>query len=214
MRRIFVLGVFVMLAVVLACNKGLHPVEPPSTPALDLSFPIEVYGGNPCGVWVPALQNPLEVHLVNPDQFGNVRFELLSQVSGQFVFDERDTFKIQGTIKITPQVYIGGVPVKFPSFEVEDTFNDSGLYEQPQGNVLILPLKDHTFQLDTLGYTAAGDSLILVNLPHAFYYKREMKVEYYMIFHLVRSSSSGLVRDRFISPTIGSRFRLKRCDMQ
>jgi len=203
-----------MLAVVLACNKGLHPVEPPSTPALDLSFPIEVYGGNPCGVWVPALQNPLEVHLVNPDQFGNVRFELLSQVSGQFVFDERDTFKIQGTIKITPQVYIGGVPVKFPSFEVEDTFNDSGLYEQPQGNVLILPLKDHTFQLDTLGYTAAGDSLILVNLPHAFYYKREMKVEYYMIFHLVRSSSSGLVRDRFISPTIGSSFRLKCCDMQ
>ena len=212
MRRIFVLGVFVMWTVVLACNKGLHPVEPPSTPALDLSFPIEVYGGNPCGVWVPALQNPLEVHLVNPDQFENVRFELLSEVSGQFVFDERDTFKIQSTIKITPQVYFGEVPVKFPPFE--DTFNDSGLYEQPQGNVLILPLKDHTFQLDTLGYTAAGDSLILVNLPHTFDYKTGMKVEYYMIFHLVRSSSSGLVRDRFISPTIGSSFRLKCCDMQ
>ena len=211
MRRIFVLGVFVMWTVVLACNKGLHPVEPPSTPALDLSFPIEVYGGNPCGVWVPALQNPLEVHLVNPDQFGNVRFELLSQVSGQFVFDERDTFKIQSTIKITPQVYIWGNPVKFPPFE--DTFNDSGLYEQPQGNVLILPLKNHTFQLDTLGYTVAGDSLILINLPHAFDYMG-MKIEYYMIFHLVRSSSSGLVRDRFISPTIGSRFRLKCCDMQ
>lgn len=206
MRRIFVFGLFVMGAMVLACNKGLHPLEPPPAPATNLSFPVEVYGGDPCGVWVPASQNPLEVRLVDPDQFKDVKFELLSEVSGQFVFAEQDTFKIQSTIRITPQVYFGGVPVKLPSFE--DTFNDSGVYQQPQENVLILPLENHTFQLDTLGYTVAVDSLTLVNLPHAFDYAG-MEIEYYMIFHLVRSSSSGLAGGFFSPITIGNRIKLK-----
>ncbi len=177
-----------ILLLFLGCNGGLAPIEEPETPSFQFNFPVETKGGNPQGVWDPASRNPLEVRLVDPDQIKGLVDSLRMQNTffGRVIINADSSYRFAALLIVKPIPYLNGIPINVPAFS--DTINATGKYEQPVDNVLIFSLHPHTFPLDTLGYTATADSLILVTQPAAFSYPGFNEIKYYMILRLRRKS--------------------------
>ncbi len=187
--------VFLILLIVLlvGCNKGLAPTEIVALPSSDLEFAIEPHGGNPAGEWIPQDENPLQAELVDPGQLGGLVDTLILQsyVKGKLILSEDHRFEIDIELGITPTVKIGTLVIPIPTFA--DTLVETGEYEQPWSNVLILPLQPKTFKIDTLGFTVAHDSLTLVTLASSFPFPGIDDIQYYLIFRFQRSKLLGAV---------------------
>ena len=185
MRRV-IFSLFVLFVLLVNCNKGISPTEVENFPHSDLTFPIEIIGGDLSGNWLPQVDNPLEACLVDPDQLEGLVDSLIleTSLSGSLSFNSDQTFTFYSfVIEITPTIITGPMTIPMPPFvEVLDT---TAVYEQPWSNAIIMPLETQIFKIDTVGYSVNQDSLTLVTLPTGFPMFSTM--EYYLIFRLIKS---------------------------
>ncbi|NOZ60405.1 MAG: hypothetical protein GXO74_01860 [Calditrichaeota bacterium] len=184
MKKLDILLVF-MVAGIVFCNRGLTPTGTEPLPQSDLPFPVEVSGGEMTGHWIPASENPLEAALVNPEALTGMVDSLIlhSRLSGSLTVEpEMEMVFDSLLIQIYPDVYFGGmkIPVS-PFIEFVDT---TITYQQPWSNVVVVPIKTTFLKIDTLGYSATGDSLTLVTKPVGF--PGFEFAEYYLLFRFVK----------------------------
>ena len=173
----------------LACNQGIAPLEQEESLS-QFSFPVSVEGGNPIGAWIPQPVNSVEFRILNPEviqQFVDTLY-IKPTFVGRFLFNADSSFVLQALliVKVTP--VINGIKLNISPFA--DTLLAQGKFSMPEPEVLILPYETHTFPLDTLGFTAKGDSLTLVTLPHVFPYPGFSEAEYFMVLHMIRQGGT------------------------
>ena len=168
------------------CNKGAAPTETKQLPAAELNFAREVSSGELTGTWVPQAEKSLEANLADPSQIAGMvdSLGLAASVAGSVKFNADKSFAWNTIIQVTPTIKMGGMVIPMSPFA--DTLNESGVYQQPWDEAIVLPLHPTTFKIDTVGYTASTDSLMMVTLSGAFPYPGFNFVKYYLIFHFVK----------------------------
>lgn len=185
----FVLLFFAFLS--FSCNKGISPLEGIEKPSSLFQFPVTVHGGDPTGSWVPAPGgNALEFRLADPSQIQGLVDTLMLKTSflGRLMIQPDTTFVLQAVMRVKPVPVVGGVTLDIS--EIGDTLMEVGRYERPAPGVLILHYPVKTFHLDTLGFTAGDDSLMLVTKTATFPYPGFETIQYYIVMHLRRSSGA------------------------
>ena len=137
------------------------------------------------GHWIPASENGLEAALANPEALTGMVDSLIldSRLSGSLtVSSEMEMVFDSLLIQIYPNVYFGGIKIPVsPFIEFIDTTIS---YEQPWANVVVAPINTTFLKIDTLGYSASGDSLTLVTKPVEF--PGFEFVKYYLLFRFIR----------------------------
>ncbi len=166
------------------CNKGAAPTEVKPKPISELGFARQVSGGELSGNWQPRSITPVEACLADPSQIAGMvdSLGLAASLTGNVQFNPDKSFQWNTIIQITPTIKLSGVIMPLPPFA--DTLNESGSYQQPWEQAIVVPLHPKTFKIDTLGYTASSDSLMMVTLPAPF--PGFSFVEYYLVFHFVK----------------------------
>ncbi len=166
------------------CNKGAAPTEVKQKPISELGFARQVSGGNLSGTWRPRTVNPLEACLADPSQIAGMvdSLGLAATLDGHVTFNADKSFEWNTTIAIAPTIKLGDMVMPMPAFA--DTLNESGSFQQPWEEAIVVPLHPKTFKIDTLGYTASSDTLMLVTLPAPF--PGFSFVKYYLVFHLIK----------------------------
>ena len=166
------------------CNKGAAPTETKQLPAAELNFAREVSGGELTGTWVPRAVNSLEANLADPSQIAGMvdSLGLAASVAGSVKFNADRSFAWNTIIQVTPTIKMGSMVIPMPPSA--DTLNESGVYQQPWEEAIVMPLHPTTFKIDTLGYTASTDSLMMVTLSAPF--PGFNFVKYYLVFHFVK----------------------------
>ncbi len=183
MRAFLVMSLCLSLFVA-NCNKGVAPTETKQLPETELTFARDVAGGELTGTWVPRPTNSLEANLADPSQIAGMvdSLGLAASVTGSVKFNADKSFECNTIIQVTPKIKIGSLVVPMSPFA--DTLRESGVYQQPWKEVIILPLHPTIFKIDTVGYTASQDSLTMVTLATAF--PGFNFVKYYLVFHFVK----------------------------
>ncbi len=183
MRSYFIVLVFVSLVAV-SCNKGAAPTEVKQKPIAELGFMRQVSGGELSGTWQPRAMASLEACLADPSQIAGMvdSLGLAATVTGSVKFNPDKSFQWNTIIQITPTIKIGSMVMPMAPFA--DTLNEAGTYLQPWDEAIVVPLHPKTFKIDTLGFTASADSLMLVTLPGPF--PGFSFVKYYLVFHFVK----------------------------
>ncbi len=184
MKKLFIIIFFAFIGFTF-CNKGLTPTGIEPLPKSNMSFPVEVTGGELLGKWEPIDQNSLEAALVNPEALSGFVDSLVlnSHLSGSLIVEAENKMTFDSLfIQIYPDVYVAGakIPVS-PFIEFIDT---TLTYEQPWANVIVAPVKTTFLKIDTLGYSVTMDSLTVVTKPTPF--PGFDFVEYYLLFRFVK----------------------------
>lgn len=175
-----------LLPILTSCNKGATPTENEQLPAAELNFAREVSGGELTGTWVPRAENSLEANLADPSQIAGLvdSLGLAASVTGSVKFNADKSFEWSTIVQVTPTIKMGGMVIPMSPFA--DTLNESGVYQQPWDEAIVLPLHPKTFKIDTVGYTAGQDSLMMITLSGGFPYPGFDFVKYYLVFHFVK----------------------------
>lgn len=186
MRIYIILLACLSLLISTSCNKGAAPTETKQIPVTELNFAREISGGELTGTWVPRAEQSLEANLADPSQIEGMvdSLGLAAAVTGSVKFYADKSFDWNTIIQVTPKVKIGDMVIPISPFA--DTLNESGVYQQPWDEAIVLPLHPKTFKIDTVGYTASQDSLMMITLSGAFPYPGFDFVKYYLVFHLVK----------------------------
>lgn len=182
--RSFIVVMLCYSILIMNCNEGAAPTEVKQKPISELGFARQISGGNLIGTWRPRAINPLEACLADPSQIAGMvdSLGLDATFSGQVTFKADKSFEWNTTISIAPTIKFGATIMPMQPFA--DTLNESGSFQQPWEEAIVVPLHPKTFKIDTLGYTASSDTLMLVTLPAPF--PGFGFVKYYLVFHLIK----------------------------
>jgi len=187
----FAAGILLLALIATSCNKGISPLEGLEKPPSQFQFPIEVAGGDPTGIWVPAPgSDALEFRLVDPSQIQGLVDTLILKTTflARLTIRPDTTFVLQALLVVKPIPVVGGITLNINEFG--DTLAVTGRYERPAPHVLILHYPVKTFPLDTLGFSASGDTLMLVTKPATFPYPGFENIQYFMVLHMRRSKGT------------------------
>lgn len=184
MRNVIVVLMLCCSILVFNCNKGAAPTEVKQKSVTELGFARKIAGGDPSGTWQPRAVIPLEACLADPSQIAGMvdSLGLAAAVTGNVTFKSDKSFQWNTIISITPTIKIGNMIMPMTPFA--DTLNEAGFYQQPWEEAIVVPLHPKTFKIDTLGYTASSDTLMLITLPAPF--PGFSFVKYYLVFHFVK----------------------------
>ncbi|MDZ7332621.1 MAG: hypothetical protein ONB13_01425 [candidate division KSB1 bacterium] len=184
MRNVIVVLMLCCSILVFNCNKGAAPTEVKQKSVTELGFARQISGGDLSGTWRPREVVPLEACLADPSQIAGMvdSLGLAAAVTGSVTFKSDKSFQWNTIISIIPTIKLGNTIMTMPAFA--DTLSESGAYQQPWEEAIVVPLHPKTFKIDTLGFTASSDTLMLVTLPAPF--PGFGFVKYYLVFHFVK----------------------------
>lgn len=164
------------------CDKGLQP--PDKTPDRPV-FSIEPLGGNPVGTWQPDDSLSLELIILDESVIPSIvdSLALNPRWEGFFRFELSGVCSLSAIVILAPEVWVNSLPNPL-SFLFTDTLSASGPFELIDNKILLLPMENQVFRLDTLGISSTDRGMDLISVNNIFAYEGILNIPVTFVFHL------------------------------